>query len=118
MADKYVSIPKNFIVIFSIGLVMSYIVRFQISKPRTTSLLLPKDIADKFHDDPETIKLASSDYGLMVKKIPAKVFHPTSVNDIASLLNFTYNYCKNSSVPFNIAARGLGGYHSGTIFGS
>ncbi|XP_061361731.1 cytokinin dehydrogenase 3-like [Gastrolobium bilobum] len=62
------------------------------------------DISHKLYNDPETIQLASSDYGNMVREFPAAVFHPSSIHDIASLIKCSYN----SSVPFNIAARGQG----------
>ncbi|KAE7998540.1 hypothetical protein FH972_003077 [Carpinus fangiana] len=66
----------------------------------------PNDIADRFCNDSETIKLASTDYGHIVQEIPAAVFHPTSVNDTAILINFAYN--NNTTVPITIAARGRG----------
>ncbi|KAJ1433400.1 Oxygen oxidoreductase covalent FAD-binding site [Sesbania bispinosa] len=75
----------------------------------TITLLPPEhaivdNISHKLHNDPETIQLASRDYGNIVQEFPAAVFHPSSINDIASLIKTSYN----SSVPFNIAARGQG----------
>lgn len=67
-----------------------------------TAFFPPKDIADKFRNDPETLKLASTDYGHIVHEIPATVFRPTSANDIATLVKFVYN----NSLPIKIAARG------------
>lgn len=66
------------------------------------TLLPPNDIADRFHNDSETIKIASSDFGHIVQEIPAAVFYPNSVDDIASLVKYAYN----NSVPINVAARG------------
>jgi len=61
-------------------------------------------IAKTLRDDPDAIKLASVDYGNIVQEIPAAVLHPSSKNDIASLIKFAHS----SSSPFNIAARGQG----------
>ncbi|KAI4335291.1 hypothetical protein L6164_013952 [Bauhinia variegata] len=71
----------------------------------TSKQLVPlDDISDKLHDDQEAIKLASSDYGNMVKESPTAVLYPFSVYDIISLVKSSYN----SYVPFGIAARGNG----------
>ncbi|KAJ7979346.1 Cytokinin dehydrogenase [Quillaja saponaria] len=69
-----------------------------------TNILLPPKLSDRFLDDPESIKLASSDYGNLVQEIPAAIFNPSSINDIVSLIKFS----NSSSIPFNIAARGQG----------
>jgi len=61
-------------------------------------------IANRLRDDSDAIRLASSDYGNIVREIPAAVLYPSSVNDIASLIKFAHS----SSSPFNIAARGQG----------
>lgn len=58
----------------------------------------------KLFDDPNSIKLASTDYGHLVQEIPAAVLYPSSSKDIATLINFS----NNVSVPFSIAARGQG----------
>ncbi|XP_014507602.1 cytokinin dehydrogenase 3 [Vigna radiata var. radiata] len=72
------------------------------------ALILPDlDIENIFHklrDDPETIQMASTDYGHIVHELPAAVFHPSSIDDIATLIKTSYN----SFVPFHIAARGQG----------
>ncbi|KAG2712887.1 hypothetical protein I3760_04G147200 [Carya illinoinensis] len=82
---------------------------FGIPKSSTT-FLLPKlqnlHLADRLRDDPSAIELALSDYGNIVKEIPAAVLYPASINDIASLIKFAAS--NNASVPFNIAARGQG----------
>lgn len=70
----------------------------------TTTLFPPEQIAAMFRNDSETLKLASTDYGNIVHEIPETVFHPTSAEDIATLVKFAYN----SSVPIKIAARGYG----------
>ncbi|PQQ16983.1 cytokinin dehydrogenase 3-like isoform X1 [Prunus yedoensis var. nudiflora] len=55
-------------------------------------------------DDPESIRLASSDYGHILRENPAAVLYPTSIDDISSLIKFS----NNISTPFSIAARGHG----------
>ncbi|KAL4620338.1 hypothetical protein ACB092_06G146900 [Castanea dentata] len=91
---KHITIPKNFMTIF--------IVTFFMSNALAITLLPPNDIADRFHNDSETIKIASSDFGHIVQEIPAAVFYPNSIDDIASLVKYAYN----NSVPINVAARG------------
>lgn len=59
---------------------------------------------DKLRDDPDSIKLASTDYGHIVRDIPAAVLYPSSSKDIAALINLANNF----SVPFRVAARGQG----------
>ncbi|KAM1178688.1 hypothetical protein ACFX13_018283 [Malus domestica] len=58
----------------------------------------------KLRDDPEAIKLASSDFGHIHRYNPAAVLYPASINDISSLIKFS----NNVSTPFSIAARGHG----------
>lgn len=81
---------------------MIFIVTFFMSNALATTLLPPNDIADRFHNDSVTIKIASSDFGHIVQEIPAAVFYPNSIDDIASLVKYAYN----NSVPINVAARG------------
>ncbi|CAL0304780.1 unnamed protein product [Lupinus luteus] len=81
-----------------------------VSKTEQWKTLLPpklpilESISHKFQDDPGAIKLASKDYGNLVHDFPLAVFHPSSIYDIVSLVKHSYN----SSIPFNIAARGQG----------
>ncbi|KAH7519215.1 hypothetical protein FEM48_Zijuj08G0012000 [Ziziphus jujuba var. spinosa] len=79
-----------------------------VAKPNTLPFDLQTQLLDvgynKLRDDPDSIKLASSDYGHLVRQIPAAVFYPSSPNDIVSLINLA----NNVSVPFSIAARGQG----------
>ena len=54
--------------------------------------------------------MASKDFGKLVHlPNPATVLYPCSIEDIASLVKFSYNL----SSPFSIAARGRGHCHSG-----
>ncbi|RDX64779.1 Cytokinin dehydrogenase 3, partial [Mucuna pruriens] len=61
-------------------------------------------ISHKLHDDPETIQMASRDYGNMVHEFPAAVFRPSSMDDIVTLIKASYN----RFTPFGISARGHG----------
>ncbi|KAK4265652.1 hypothetical protein QN277_026676 [Acacia crassicarpa] len=76
-----------------------------VGKTELTGLsLVPSNISHRLRDDPEAIKLASSDYGNLVRHSPLAVFHPSSIYDIISLIRSSYS----SSVLFHIAARGHG----------
>lgn len=105
MAEIFEIIPKYLVMISTVSFLILSTMGMSMSQPGITTWLPPNDIADRFRNDGETIKLASTDYGHIVQEIPAKVFHPTSINDNASLIKFAYN---NSSVPITIAARGRG----------
>ncbi|GMN53102.1 hypothetical protein TIFTF001_022238 [Ficus carica] len=76
--------------------------------PRISSvippILLTKDVGYKLRDDPEALKLASTDYGHIVREIPSAVLDPSSTSEIVGLIKSSYNL----SVPFQIAARGQG----------
>ncbi|XP_061374621.1 cytokinin dehydrogenase 3-like [Gastrolobium bilobum] len=81
-----------------------------VGKTEQWKTLLPPEVATvnsishKLRDDPEAIQLASRDYGNLVHDLPKAVFDPSSIYDIVKLIKLSYN----SSVPFNIAARGQG----------
>ncbi|KAG4929601.1 hypothetical protein AAZX31_17G052900 [Glycine max] len=62
------------------------------------------NISHKLHDDPETIQMASRDYGHLTHEFPLAVFRPSSIDDIVTLIKSSYN----SFAPFDIAARGQG----------
>ncbi|KOM39899.1 hypothetical protein LR48_Vigan04g009700 [Vigna angularis] len=63
---------------------------------------IPKEIAKKFSSDPQILSLASTDYGHIVHETPLKVFEPSSVSDISSLIKFS----NSLPTPFTIATRG------------
>lgn len=65
---------------------------------------LPKLFADILVSDSNSINLASTDYGNIVREVPAAVLHPSSLEDVISLVRSSYS----SSTPFTIAARGCG----------
>lgn len=84
--------------------IVGFLIGVSEAEPGIATWLPAKDIADKFRNDSQSLKLASTDYGYIVKEIPATVFYPTSTNDIISLVRTVYD----SSVPVKAAARGQG----------
>ncbi|KAL6338385.1 hypothetical protein AAG906_018756 [Vitis piasezkii] len=63
------------------------------------------DIVSRLKVDPDATRMASRDFGKLVHPPnPVAVLYPSSIEDIASLVKFSYN----RSFPFNIAARGQG----------
>ncbi|OIV97401.1 hypothetical protein TanjilG_17585 [Lupinus angustifolius] len=64
----------------------------------------PKDLAQKLSLDPETLSLASSDFGLIEHKTPLAVFEPSYVSDIVNLIK----YSNSLPIPFTIAPKGKG----------
>ncbi|GAB4853786.1 Cytokinin dehydrogenase [Ancistrocladus abbreviatus] len=93
-----------FLLIFIISRLMSIIGKL---KPWTNLLpseLLSLDISTRLHFDSDTAESASSDFGKLVRATPAAVLRPTSIEDIISLVKFSYTL----SAPFGIAARGRG----------
>ncbi|XP_022731468.1 cytokinin dehydrogenase 3-like [Durio zibethinus] len=97
------AIPAYFTAIFILSRLMSII---GISKPwsHISPKLLTLDIAGKLSVDPSAIEQASQDFGHIVKTIPEAVLYPSSPEDIATLIKFSYT----NSVPFSIAAKGHG----------
>ncbi|KAI4297690.1 hypothetical protein L6164_037569 [Bauhinia variegata] len=67
-------------------------------------LQAPKELAKKLNHGPNSLLLASTDFGHTVNKIPLAVLNPTSINDISDLIKFS----KSLPNPFTIAARGNG----------
>ena len=65
----------------------------------------PVEIAPRIRVDPDAIATASTDFGQQVHPPkPAAALYPSSVQDISTLVNFSYNL----SSPLSIAARGRG----------
>ncbi|GFY98468.1 cytokinin oxidase/dehydrogenase 6 [Actinidia rufa] len=63
------------------------------SSPWTSSLpheLLTLDTANRLRVDTTSIELASRDFGKIVQENPLAVLHPSSVNDIITLVKFSY----------------------------
>ncbi|KAL2327200.1 hypothetical protein Fmac_020627 [Flemingia macrophylla] len=70
--------------------------------PQLSAFQPPKYLAPKFSRDPQTLKLASTDFGHIIHNTPWAVFEPSSVSDISALINFS----NSLSTPFTIAPRG------------
>ncbi|KAL2327196.1 hypothetical protein Fmac_020623 [Flemingia macrophylla] len=70
--------------------------------PQLSAFQPPKYLAPKFSRDPQTLKLASTDFGHIIHNTPWAVFEPSSVSDISDLINFS----NSLSTPFTIAPRG------------
>ncbi|KAL7238093.1 hypothetical protein ACSBR2_004232 [Camellia fascicularis] len=66
--------------------------------------LLSLEMANRLHIDTNATKLASTDFGKLVQANPIAVLYPSSINDIVSLVKFSYN----SPNPFTVAAKGRG----------
>ncbi|KAF8034049.1 hypothetical protein BT93_C0358 [Corymbia citriodora subsp. variegata] len=75
------------------------------SKTRTQSLI-PK-LPGKLCTDPESISMASTDFGNIVRGTPRGVLQPSCHEEIVDLVRDAYSN-DNTSVPFPIAARGCG----------
>ncbi|KAL9275370.1 Cytokinin dehydrogenase 3-like protein [Drosera capensis] len=74
-------------------------------KPRPNFLKdFPVNISESLRLDSEATNSVSCDYGHLVHATPAGVFYPSSVEDIVSLVKFSYGLSR----PFKIAARGRG----------
>ncbi|KAL2945202.1 Cytokinin dehydrogenase 3 [Bienertia sinuspersici] len=65
------------------------------------------DISSKLSLEKSSLAIASTDFGNLVHKIPAAMFYPSSVEDIVSLVKFSYKHSSSFS-SFKIAARGRG----------
>ncbi|KAI9192566.1 hypothetical protein LWI28_024814 [Acer negundo] len=105
MAEKF-QIP-TYNLLFFLFIISRMISTIGNSKPLNIlhpQKLLTSEISDKLQADPAAIDSASSDYGHIVKQDPAAVLYPSSIQDIVALIKVAYN----SSVPFEVAARGRG----------
>ncbi|KAK4746804.1 hypothetical protein SAY87_025841 [Trapa incisa] len=72
--------------------------------PRLPSL--PPALADKLRTDNDSISLASTDYGNIIRQSPLAVLRPSSTADIISLVQSSY--VSSSAAPLlTIAARGV-----------
>ncbi|RWR82775.1 cytokinin dehydrogenase 6 [Cinnamomum micranthum f. kanehirae] len=68
------------------------------------SELLELNLATKIRVDPQATNLASTDFGNLTRSLPAAVLYPSTVKDIATLIQASYS----ASLPFPIAAKGHG----------
>ncbi|GAB4837797.1 Cytokinin dehydrogenase [Ancistrocladus abbreviatus] len=96
--------PSYFNLVFVISRLMSTMGKL---KPWTNLLpseLLSLDISKRLRVDSDATNSAASDFGRLIHASPAAILHPSSIDDIVSLVKFSYTL----SVPFGIAARGRG----------
>jgi cytokinin dehydrogenase len=73
---------------------------------------LPKALQNEIKTDPSATSLFATDFGNLSTCSPAAVFYPSSPNDIAALIRFSYM----SRNPFTISQRGLGHSVNGQTF--
>ena len=66
------------------------------------AISVPPELTDNLRTDPGAIKLASIDYGHIIKEKPFAVLYPSSVDDIRTLIYLSYN----SLFSYTIAAKG------------
>lgn len=105
MAKSSLPISKLLIVITSVLSHLTWSIGLDICPDALPFELQSLDIASRIRVDPDAIRMASTDFGKYVHPpYPAAVLYPCSVEDVASLVKFSYN----SSAPFSIAAKGRG----------
>ncbi|QHO22016.1 hypothetical protein HN873_037944 [Arachis hypogaea] len=97
MAEKTFQFPTYFKLLLIIITTLGKIVTAE-------EISAVENISDKLRNDTESLWKVSRDFGNIVHEVPAMVFHPASVDDIANLIKSSYS----SPVPFAIAARGQG----------
>jgi cytokinin dehydrogenase len=73
---------------------------------------LPKVLQNEITTNPNATSLFATDYGNLSICSPAAVFYPSSPNDIAALVRFSYM----SKKPFSISQRGAGHSVHGQTF--
>lgn len=97
----------NYFPIVSTTLITYFVCIFGELSPWPSALpnhILSHDIASRLHNDLDSIKKASNDYGNLVHQNPSAVLHPSSIDDIIDLIKFS----NNCSTPFSISVRGHG----------
>lgn len=70
------------------------------------------DIISEISTDPLATSAVATDFGNLSTSFPAAVFYPSSSNDIATLIHFSYT----STKPFMISPRGVGHSINGQPF--
>ncbi|XP_050220973.1 cytokinin dehydrogenase 3-like [Mercurialis annua] len=94
MAKKNYSIPILFILFITIHIV----------KSQPLKCPIPPELAKKLQFDSAAIDAASTDYGNIIHNKPLAVLYPSSVQDIAGLINASFN----CATPFGIGVKGNG----------
>ncbi|KAK9208596.1 hypothetical protein WN944_000954 [Citrus x changshan-huyou] len=85
--------------------IIIYFIALFITSFITSTILaisVPPELTDNLRTDPGAIKLASIDYGHIIKEKPFAVLYPSSVDDIRTLIYLSYN----SLFSYTIAAKG------------
>ena len=91
-----------------------YFIALFVASSITSTMLaisVPPELTDNLHTDPGAIKLASIDYGRIIKEKPFAVLYPSSLDDIRTLINLSYS----SSFPYTIAAKGQAQANKGVV---
>lgn len=78
-----------------------------VGKSKTPTRSLTAKLTNKLLTDPESIRMASTDFGNIVQEIPLGILQPSCCEEIVDLVRAAYSD-DNSSVLFPIAARGHG----------
>ncbi|XP_030448662.2 cytokinin dehydrogenase 3-like [Syzygium oleosum] len=101
MAETY-RISSSFMVKFITSRSLS-----TVGKSKTPTRSLTAKLTNKLLTDPESITMASTDFGNIVQEIPLGILQPSCCEEIVDLVRAAYSD-DNSSVLFPIAARGRG----------
>ncbi|KAJ1691162.1 hypothetical protein LUZ63_015317 [Rhynchospora breviuscula] len=96
-------------IIFSITLVTIFVSFVKSSLPQGLKTL---NISSEITTDPNITASFATDFGNLFNCTPGAVFYPSSPNDIATLIHFSYT----SSKPFPISQRGRGHSTYGQTF--
>ncbi|CAJ1975803.1 unnamed protein product [Sphenostylis stenocarpa] len=92
-----------FFIAIAMVLLLLYSTVLTQEQPRVWSAFeASKEVASKLSRNPQTLPLASTDYGNIVHKTPIAVFEPSSVSDIIALISFS----NSLPTPFTIATKG------------
>lgn len=99
-------LPAYMVFMFITNRLMSIINKFRpwLKYSSPYNKVLTVDVSNGFGFDPESTKIASTDYGKIVQEFPAAVYKPSTVSDIVNIVKFSYI----SPLPFTIAPRGHG----------
>ncbi|KAJ4782220.1 Cytokinin dehydrogenase 1 [Rhynchospora pubera] len=88
-------------IILSITILTTFASNVKSSLPQGLQTL---NISSEITTDPNITASFATDFGNLFNRTPGAVFFPSSPNDIATLISFSYT----STTPFHISQRGLG----------
>ncbi|RWW28428.1 hypothetical protein GW17_00007092 [Ensete ventricosum] len=115
MARRRLGLMPSTFLVMALSFVVSFLSLLGQLRPWPATLpqgLLSLGIADELHYGPNSTARFSVDYGRLTEAAPAAVLYPSSPDDIAALVRFSYA----SPRPFVIAARGHGHSTRGQAF--